>query len=187
MPLLKKGEYATARGWHPSYVSKLLKEGKISATPEGLIDSEDADRRLAQAKDPAKEHVAARHAEARGEAPNDSAPDLPAAGGGESVNASYHKARTVRESYQARLSKLEYERQSGNLKPVAEIRVAAFKAAREFRDALGNVPDRLAAVVAAESDAAKVHTLITQEIDRALNELSNRLARVEQDVRGGAV
>jgi hypothetical protein len=42
-----------------------------------------------------------------------------------------------------------------------------------MRDALLNVPDRIAAVLAAERDPARVHAELTKEIKRVLHELSD--------------
>ncbi|MFM7621490.1 MAG: hypothetical protein ACKO57_00730, partial [Alphaproteobacteria bacterium] len=54
-----------------------------------------------------------------------------------------------------------------------EVRIAAFRRARIVRDGMLNLPDRLAAVLAAEHDATKVHTLLTTEIRTVLVELSD--------------
>ncbi len=44
---------------------------------------------------------------------------------------------------------------------------------RSVRDGMLNLPDRLAAVLAAEHDATRVHTLLTTEIRTVLVELSD--------------
>ena len=50
--------------------------------------------------------------------------------------------------------------------------MAAFTKGRTARDNLLNIPDRLAATLAAESDADKVHQILTGEIRKALDELA---------------
>jgi hypothetical protein len=50
--------------------------------------------------------------------------------------------------------------------------VAAFTKARTVRDNLLNIPDRLAATLAAEADVDKVHQMLTGEIRKALDELA---------------
>ena len=42
-----------------------------------------------------------------------------------------------------------------------------------FRDGMLNIPDRLAAVLAAETEPARVHQLLTDEIRHALQEFAN--------------
>jgi len=53
------------------------------------------------------------------------------------------------------------------------MQVAAFNRYRIFRDGMLNIPDRLAAVVAAESDPRRVHELMSTEIRKALTEFSD--------------
>ncbi len=55
-----------------------------------------------------------------------------------------------------------------------EIEAVAFRA-RVVRDSLLDIPDRLAAVLAAESDSRKVHALLSAEIRQALEELTGGL------------
>ena len=43
----------------------------------------------------------------------------------------------------------------------------------QFRDAMLNIPDRLAAMLAAETDAAKCYEILATEIRKALNEFSD--------------
>ena len=94
--------------------------------------------------------------------------------GGRAFGANqYTKARAVREHYQARLAKLEYEERIGKLVSKDEVQVAAFNKFRQFRDRLMNIPERLASVVAAETDPAQVHSIITGEIRRALNDFAD--------------
>ena len=73
----------------------------------------------------------------------------------------YFRARAIRESYLARLAKIEFEEKTAQLVSRDEVQVAAFTRARTVRDNLLNIPDRLAATLAAESDADKVHQILT--------------------------
>ncbi len=85
----------------------------------------------------------------------------------------YARARAVRENYLARLAKIEFEERSGKLVSRDEVEIAAFNKFRTFRDGMLNVPDRVAAVLAAETDTAKVHEILTAEIRRALLEFAD--------------
>jgi hypothetical protein len=51
--------------------------------------------------------------------------------------------------------------------------VASFNRFRQFRDGMLNMPDRLAAVLAAETNPRQVHELLTTEIRKALLEFSD--------------
>jgi hypothetical protein len=85
----------------------------------------------------------------------------------------YTKARAVREHYQARLAKIDYEERVGKLVSKDEVQVAAFNKFRQFRDHMLNIPDRLAAMLAAEADRAKCYEILATEIRRALNDFAD--------------
>jgi hypothetical protein len=64
-------------------------------------------------------------------------------------------------NYQARLAKIEYEERVAKLVPGDEVQVAGYNKYRQFRDAMLNLPDRLAAMLAAETEAVKVQEALT--------------------------
>jgi hypothetical protein len=85
----------------------------------------------------------------------------------------YSKARAYKESFLARLAKMDYEERAGKLVSRDETKVAAFNRYRTFRDGMLNIPDRLAAVLAAETDPRRTHELLSTEIRKALTEFSD--------------
>ena len=97
--------------------------------------------------------------------------DLPGRSGG----PSYAQSRAIREAYQARLAKLEFEERSGRMADVSKVKAEAFKVARTVRDGLLNLPDRIAHELAHETDPAKVHARLSDEIRIVLGGLSGRL------------
>ena len=95
------------------------------------------------------------------------------------AGAAYIKSRAAKMTFDARRASteatraaLELRARQGELVPVADVQVAAFNRARIVRDGMLNIPDRVAAVLAAESDEGKVHALLSAEIRTALTELS---------------
>ena len=72
----------------------------------------------------------------------------------------------------ARLAKIDFEERTEKLVSRDEMRVAAFNRYRTFRDGMLNIPDRLAAVLAAETDPRNIHDLLSSEIRKALTEFS---------------
>lgn len=52
------------------------------------------------------------------------------------------------------------------------MKAAAFKRGRIIRDGMLSIPDRVDAILAAETDRRKVHQIMTDEIVRVLEELS---------------
>ncbi len=140
--------YARHRGVSLPAVQKAIATGRITTLPDGQIDPAVADRDWAE-----NTRYSASHDD-----------------DGETFGASqYTKARAVREHYQARLAKIEYEERVGSLVSKDEIQVAAFNLGRQARDAMLNIPGRLAAQLAAETDEAKCFELLDGEIRKALN------------------
>lgn len=64
------------------------------------------------------------------------------------------------------------------LVPVKEVRRVAFESLRETHDTLIRLPDRLAPLIAAETDPVKIHALMTHEIRGALNALADRAGKL---------
>lgn len=85
---------------------------------------------------------------------------------------SYNQSRAIREAYNARLAKLEYEEKSAALVRMDAVRLEAFKAHRKIRDAILNIPDRCAPQIASMSDVTEVYAYLMREINDVLSELS---------------
>lgn len=56
---------------------------------------------------------------------------------------------------------------------VVTVEKVVFEKGRQTRDALLSLPDRLAGILAAETDRAKVHATLTKEIHQALEALTS--------------
>jgi hypothetical protein len=160
MAIMSLRQYAKHRGVALSAVQKAIKSQRIATLPDGRIDSDAAD---AGWKRNTRTYVSA--VTRRPEPEEDEVSPFGA--------SQYTKARAVREHYQARLAKIEYEERTGKLVSKDEVQVAAFNKFRQFRDHMLNIPDRVAAMVAAESDAAKCYEILAVEIRRSLNEFSD--------------
>lgn len=167
----------------PGYLSKYAKHADISlsSAAEQLrragvdymreFDFEDADRRRA----------AMRHAERLPFAKpipgqglpgvQTSAPPDPDAPEGLALG-SFSAAQAKERHYKAELAKLEYEERIGRLVEVEKVEMRAFRLARQVRDAMLNLPSRLAGIFAAETDQRRVHDLMEQEIRQALEALA---------------
>jgi hypothetical protein len=159
MAVMSQRAYARHRGVAISTVQEAIARGQISTLADGQIDSDAADeewtRNTRQAVPPAGSRRA-----------NDD--DIDAFGASQ-----YNKARAVREHYQARLAKLEFEEKTGKLIPADEVKVAAFNLFRRYRDHMLNIADRLAAILAAETETAKCYEILATEIRKALNEFAD--------------
>jgi len=160
MPLLSLRAYAKHRGVSHAAVQKAIRSGRITTNADGLIDSDQADAEWSAKTRPRQSR--AKPAPVATREPT----EAPVAG------LDYFRARAIRENYLARLAKIEFEEKTAKLISRDEVQVAAFTKARTVRDNLLNIPDRLAATLAAEADADRVHQILTGEIRKALDELA---------------
>ncbi len=82
-------------------------------------------------------------------------------------------SKAVKAAFDAKLAQLDYQRQSGELVPAKEVKESAFAMARAVRDRMLGITDRLAPVLAATTDARKVHQLLDEEIRVALRGMAD--------------
>ena len=171
--------YAKHRGVSLRAVQKAIKSGRIAARGDGRLDADVADADWArntaprphpssQPTKPAAPLQSAPHHH-HSDPPRREASDPPKLESG----LEYARARAVRETYQARLAKIDFEERTEKLVSADEVRVTSFNRFRQFRDGMLNIPDRLAAVLAAEKNPRQVHELLATEIRKALTEFSD--------------
>lgn len=176
--------YARYRNCRPFTVQMAIKRGRIRLNANGKIDPDEADRmweentnqRLnTRGKDsPHQKAPEAQRARSRVEprSPperNSSGPRMSHGGAGGNT-PTFSEARAVKEFYSARLTKLEYEKESGTLISANEVKVQTFNRFRAFRDQMLNIPDRIADELAGISDAHEIFRILTEEIKSALND-----------------
>ena len=89
---------------------------------------------------------------------------------------SFAQSRAIREAYAARLTRLEYDQRSAKLVDKNELKMKLAKLHMAVRDSLRTIPDRVAPIVAAETDQAKIHAMLLKEIGQALEGLSGGIS-----------
>ena len=97
---------------------------------------------------------------------------------------SYHAAKTLRESAEAQIAQLKLLEKQGHLIRIDAVEIVLARTFSTFRDNLLQMPSRLAALIAAESDPAKVHNMLYEEFHRALVELSGATDRLTTPSQG---
>jgi len=187
---LSQRAYARHRGVTHRAVQKAIKAGRITTNSDGTIDAARADAQWTANTDPAG---AARHElnEENEKSPQDAGLTPPSGAGAgpparrpatvpsRSRNGAsepptaggYLASRAVREAYRARREKLAFERESGALVRVEEVRAASFVAGRRIREHLLTLADRIAPIVAGLSDGRECHRVIAEEINRLLTDI----------------
>lgn len=168
MAIVSAAAYAKLRGVSKASVSQAIAEGKLpkSAVKKGRgyeIDVDLADKEWRENTNPSM--GAPTHSIPKGHNIDGELKPV----GTETLAASKAK----REAFLAELARLEYEQKSGELVAVDDVKKEAFKIARIVRDSILNIPDRLAAELAAETNQFRVHTRLTEELRKALEALGN--------------
>ncbi len=183
MPI-SQSEYARRRGVSRQYVSRLVKEGVIRLR-NGKVDPAQADAALAARRDPARPMRRKTAGPKAQGAPRTSTQDVPVSVDAATLSGSAGgdlpkmllKTRIKSELEKGKLLEIKARVEAGKYVDADEVKVAAFNKARVVRDGLLNIPDRLAALLAAESDEHKVHELLASEIRAALEELTGGAER----------
>lgn len=165
-------EYARQRGISAAAVSKAVKEGRLihgvvlDDAGKKCIDPDIADAEWAAMTDNTR--GAPSHAKPRGHGV--STVVQPAAAVADEP-PKFMESKAKREAFMAELARLEYEEKSGKLVQVEDVKRESFRVARIVRDSMLNIPDRVAAELAAETDPFRVQQRLAQEIRLALTEL----------------
>jgi len=178
MARLSARQYAKRIGVSGSYVSRLVREGKLPVDANGRVDADEADRILAATREPARR--ANRNSQNEPVPAVSTARPPPAtrlgAGFGDQPPTDLPtlllRARTKTEVEKGKLLELNAKVEAGKFVDADEVKVAAFNRARIVRDALINIASRLAPLVAAESDERACFDLIDQEVRQALEDLA---------------
>lgn len=77
-----------------------------------------------------------------------------------------------KELFRAKLVELEYEERVKTLVLREAVEREAFRIGRQVRDAILNIPDRLAGVLAAETDQREVRNILVRELRQSLEVLA---------------
>ena len=85
-------------------------------------------------------------------------------------------ARIEKEQWAAKLKQIEYENKIGKLVDVDVVQREAFELARETRDAVLNVADRVGPVLASVTDHRRITQVLKSELKKAMAQLGERLS-----------
>lgn len=164
MTELSQTEYAAARGCSVAYVTKLKRQGRLVITPSGKVNVEATDRLIESTRDPARGGDR-RPGAVEGQGDPNGAREPAALGAGRISSGTvltYKEAARRERIAKARIAELELGEKTGQLVRKEEVAAAIFGLSRQAMEALDALADRLASQLAAETDVARVHALITE-------------------------
>lgn len=188
---VSKSAFATIYGCAQSYVTKLKDLNRLVLSEDGKLVNVEASLRLIESTgDPSKLGVRERwEAYRSGRAmpePTPAAPateqpaSTPTAKEEKGSSSAYHKARTDKEQIEAQLKLIELRKLQGQIAEVAPILKAVHDTHAAARSALLQLPDRLAQMVAPETDPQKVHDLLRQECERVCEVMVREVQRLRE-------
>ena len=167
--LLSKTEYARRRGCTEAAVRRAVRDGRITLI-DGKIDPVAADAQWAR--------------NTRVRAGSRGTDDANLSGSGHSGGRAgdddddeddatgYWKSRARRERAEAELAELKLAELQGQLVRADDWAAALAKRAAAFREGLLQIPARLAAQLAAETDQARIHGLLEDELRQVMSQLT---------------
>lgn len=168
---VRQAELARLLGVSRQAIGELVKRGVFERSTDGLIDVDMARHALTNRVRPSAKTAAALDVAA---APAKQA--AAAAVENETATTSYHVAKTLREVAEARLAQLKLAELKGELVRAADVKSAWAKRAAGLREALLQMPARLAAVLAAETDQARCHDAMQAELHSVLAQITGDTA-----------
>lgn len=173
--LMTRAAYAKLNGVAARTVGKYVQKKVIPLHKDAkgrlkLIDADEADRLL-------KDHLVNPFGSGR-QAPGYKRPETtadpvePADVGTEDGRAdTFVEARTKEKRLKNEILQLDLQLKRGQMVLTKDVELAAFNSARQVRDKMLNIPDRVAAILAAETDELKVRTYLMKEIEGEINTL----------------
>ena len=151
-------------------VHELITRAVIERGADGLVDVEMAKLAIANRVRPSAKTAATKQPAVT------TTPILataPPANADDGAATSYHVAKTLREVAEARLAQLKLGEMRGDLVRVDHVRASLARRAAAFREGLLQIPSRLSAVLAAEVDQARIHTLLDGELRTVMLQLTD--------------
>lgn len=168
-----------------AYVTRLKKQGRLVLDGDGRVLVEESKRRIKETADPNRDDVRQRWQGERTDSPekrsgqrteqgaDDNDPD----GALDTVeNHDYQRARAKKEHFLAERARLDYQREIGELVPMADMRLAVADVVTTFRQALEQLPYRTGPdLVGKDLDA--IRAILRQDIRAALSDMEREFTK----------
>ncbi|MGM7284486.1 hypothetical protein ABRY74_21820 [Pseudomonas guariconensis] len=171
MTYLTRTDYAKSKNWSRQYVGKLVQQGRLILTDDGLVDVDASEQYLAMTSDPGRRNS------------NTAAPVVPAQSSPQSVPMSppivspgYQQAKARLALAQAELTETNLRKANGTLVEVDVVDEAAFAAGRMIRDQVLALPAQLAPELSAMTDPWQVERTLASALRRVLDDAASMTA-----------
>ena len=166
-----QAELARLFGVSRQAINDLIRRNVLNLGQDGKLDVELARHAIANRVRPSAKTAAATPIVVPPETPPAATTAASANDEPPSTVTSYHVAKTLRETAEARIAQLKLAELRGELVRVSAVRSAYATRAAALRESILQIPARLAAVLAAETDHARCHDLLQAELHQVLAQL----------------
>ena len=165
---MTKSAFARLVGVTPAGVAYAIEKGRIGTVFVGgkeMIETEKALDSWGKNTDPSGSPLSKR----------DSPVTFDAPGGGKKSIPAFSESRAIREAFQARMTKLQYDKKKGLLIEKSEVEKEAYEFGKLIRDSIQNIPARVSAEIAAvtKSEPFVIEKILTEQFDSILSLLSS--------------
>jgi len=172
---MKQIAFAQHLGVARSYITQLKQQGRLVMTERGLVDVAASIIRIQETADPNRDDVAARHAKERGAQTAVAAAEKtekPAKQKREKDpnQITFADGRAKEQHFRALQAELDYQKAIGEVVPVADMRHAVADMVMTFRQAMENMPHRLAADLVGQ-DHDYIRAALKREVHDTLAEM----------------
>ncbi|MDX8384042.1 MAG: hypothetical protein R8M45_08170 [Ghiorsea sp.] len=169
---LNQVEFAKSQGWSKSYVTQLKQAGRLVFDGK-KVDAAASLVKIAETADANRLDVVERHQAEREAAKNDGDS---ANEGQDDARTTYSDAKALKEHYNALAAKLSYEREAGKVVEADDVRRVGASLGALLRSRFEGMPDQLAPELVPMDDAARIHAVLVEHIERVLVEISSELS-----------
>lgn len=166
-----QAELARLLGVSRQAVNDLVRRNVLEVGQDNRIDVEMARVALANRVRPSSKTAQALETPAATALQPEAAAAAPLQEQDSAAVTSYHVAKTLRETAEARLAQLKLAELRGDLIRAADVRSTWAKRAAALRESILQLPPRLAATLAAEPDQARCHDILQAELHTLLAQL----------------
>ncbi|KPM60205.1 hypothetical protein H4C81_09820 [Pseudomonas monteilii] len=172
MTYLTRTDYAKSKNWSRQYVGKLVQQGRLVLTDDGLVDVDASEQYLAMTSDPGRRNTNA----AAIPIVSTQASPQPVPMSSPIISPGYQQAKARLALAQAELTETNLRKANGTLVEVDVVDGAAFAAGRMIRDQILALPAQLAPELSAMTDSWQVERTLASALRRVLDDAAAMVA-----------
>ena len=164
---MTQAEFARHRGVSRATVTEYKQKGLLVMN-DGLVD-------VAQSESKLTSHLDQTRGGKRISAPAQAAP-----------GNQFMDAKTREMQAKATREEIKALKEMGEAADVSDLHINAFTIARDTVESLISIPDRIASLLAVESDPARIHEMLSEEIRNTCNQVADKVEKqfAKQEPKG---